>query len=87
MVDLVIEIWSPEDTAAGRAYRRRTYASVDILYFWEIEQDGPVITAYALRDGEYREQITLNPGAAGTITAAPAPVAVDPALLNPWVRT
>ena len=27
-VDLVIEVWSPEDTAEDRDYRRRTYASV-----------------------------------------------------------
>lgn len=86
MTDLVIEIWSPEDTAEDRDHRQRIYASVGIRYFWAIEQDGPLITAYELRDGEYQEQITLNPGATGTIMAAPAPVILDPAQLIPWAR-
>lgn len=83
-VDLVMEVWSPEDGAEDREYRHRTYASVGIPYFWAVEQDGPVITAYQLRDGEYRVQTTLRPGTAETITAAPVPVTFDPARLLDW---
>jgi Uma2 family endonuclease len=83
-VDLVMEVWSPEDSAEDREYRHRTYASVGIPYFWAVEQDGPVITAYELRDGDYRVQTTLRPGTAGTVTAAPVPVTFDPAQLLDW---
>ncbi|HEY4456136.1 MAG TPA: Uma2 family endonuclease [Pseudonocardiaceae bacterium] len=84
-VDLVIEVWSPEDTMADRDYRRRTYASVGIPYFWAVEPDGPVINAYELADGEYVAQTTLSAGTTGTITAAPAPVTLDPARLGCWL--
>ena len=82
----MIEVWSPEDTAEDRDYRRRIYASVGIAYFWAVEQEGPAITAYELRDGEYREQIMVSAGTTGTITAAPASVIADPAQLVPRVR-
>jgi Uma2 family endonuclease len=78
-VELVIEVWSPEDTAEDRDYRQRTYASVGISYYWMVEQESPVISARVLRDGEYGEQTTLRPGTTGTITVAPVPVTFDPA--------
>lgn len=83
-VDLVGEVWSPEDTPEDRRHRQLIYARAGIRYFWGIEQDGPVVTAYERREGEYHERITLRPGAVGTITAAPVSVSFDPADLFPW---
>lgn len=83
-VDLVVEVWSPEDTAEDREYRQRTYASVGIPYFWTVDQDSLVITGYELRDEEYREQATLRPGTTGTIMAAPTSMTFDPAELWRW---
>jgi Uma2 family endonuclease len=83
-VDLVVEVWSPEDTPEDRRHRQFSYATAGIRYFWAVEQDGPVVTPYELRDGSYREQTTLCPGTVGTITAAPVPVTFDPGQFLNW---
>jgi Uma2 family endonuclease len=80
-VDLVVEVWSPEDGTEDRDYRRRTYASVAIPYFWTVEVNGPVVEAFELRAGRYRLAATLRGGTTGTITAAPVPVTFDPSYL------
>jgi len=82
-VELIVEVWSPGNSAEERSDKMIAYAGADIRYFWAVEPAKPTITAYVLRRGEYVKQVTLTAGTTGTILAAPVPVTVDPADLRP----
>lgn len=80
-VELVVEVSSSGNDRDERSPKFDAYASGHIPYFWTVDLDGPVVNAFELRDGRYQLATMLRAGEIGTITAAPAPVTLDPAAL------
>ncbi|WP_223198979.1 Uma2 family endonuclease [Solihabitans fulvus] len=85
-VVLAAEIWSPGNTRSERETKVAAYATAGVPFFWAVDQDRigtASVTAYRLERGRYVEDTVARPGRTTTITAAPVPVAVDPAELCP----
>jgi Uma2 family endonuclease len=85
-LELAVEIWSPGDTRAERDTKAAVYAGAGVPYFWEINQDrigSLALVTHVLKDGQYVQDLTAEPGTTVTINAAPVPVAFDPAVLHP----
>jgi hypothetical protein len=51
--------------------------------FWAVVSGRATISACELRRGKYVEQVTWRAGTTGTIMAAPVPITLDPADLQP----
>jgi Uma2 family endonuclease len=82
-VVLVVEIVSPGSRTMDRIAKPEVYARAGIASFWRVELDeGPVVVAYRLDHGRYRETGTAHPGEPLTVDQ-PFPVTVDPADLQP----
>jgi Uma2 family endonuclease len=85
-VELIVEIWSPDNPDNERMVKKAAYAGAGVPFFWEVDFDGqgvPVITPHRLRLGDYAADKTVIGGSVSTITAAPVPVTLDPADLLP----
>ncbi|HEX9337644.1 MAG TPA: Uma2 family endonuclease [Pseudonocardiaceae bacterium] len=85
-VEMVVEIWSPGNPPSERMVKKASYATAGVRFFWAIdfdEQGVPTIEPHRLRHGDYAADKTVIGGSVSTITAAPVPVALDPADLLP----
>jgi Uma2 family endonuclease len=85
-LELAVEVWSPGNTRAERETKKAVYASGNLPYFWEVNEDrlgSLTLVTHVLKDGQYVEDLTARPGTTVTINAAPVPVAFDPAILHP----
>lgn len=85
-LELAVEVWSPGNTRAERETKKAVYASGNVPYFWEVNEDrlgSLTLVTHVLKDGQYVEDLTARPGTTVTINAAPVPVAFDPAILHP----
>lgn len=85
-LELAVEIWSPGNTQAERDTKAAVYADAKVPYFWEVNQDrigSLTLVTHVLKDGQYVEDLTAEPGTAVTVNAAPVPVTFDPAVLHP----
>lgn len=83
---LAVEIWSPGNSRAERETTTAGYAAAGVPFQWTIDQDqlrSPMLTAYRLEQARYVEETIVQAGATATITAAPIPVELDPADLQP----
>jgi Uma2 family endonuclease len=85
-LELAVEVWSPGNSRAERETKKAVYASGNVPYFWEVNEDrlgSLTLVTHVLKDGQYVEDLTARPGTTVTINAAPVPVAFDPAILHP----
>ena len=85
-LELAVEVWSPGNTRAERETKKAVYASGNVPFFWEVNEDrlgSLTLVTHVLKDGQYVEDLTARPGTTVTINAAPVPVAFDPAILHP----
>lgn len=85
-LELVAEVWSPGNTPKERETKMAAYAAAGVRFFWAVNKDrmsAVSVTTYRLDGGKYIEDVTAGPGAPVTFTAAPVPVAFDPADLSP----
>jgi len=76
--DLVVEILSPSSRTMDLTRKAQLYAEAGVPEYWVADPDEPSLRAYALRDGEYRE----NPAEAGLLRSGIVPgLVVDLAAL------
>lgn len=78
-VALVVEIVSPGSRTTDRLTKPAVYADAGIASFWRVElDDGPIVVAYRLEHGRYRETGLGRPGEPLAVDQ-PFPFTVDPA--------
>lgn len=87
LVTLLVEVWSPGNTHRERIEKRAAYAAAGVRYFWEVDTDEDgriVLTCQRLVAGGYLADVRLSASSGPTtVTAAPVPVQIDLAALNP----
>ncbi|HWE90875.1 MAG TPA: Uma2 family endonuclease [Pseudonocardiaceae bacterium] len=85
-VQLVVEIWSPDNSRGERETKIAAYAAAGVPFLWTVVIDrlgALTLTTHDLHDGEYRPEITAHSGETVTVKAAPVPVTLDPGELCP----
>lgn len=85
---LAVEVWSPGNPRAERETKMAGYADAGVPFLWTIDQPDdlcavPKLTAYRLDNGQYVEDMTVQAGGPVTVEAAPIPIKLDLAELNP----
>lgn len=82
-IALAVEIVSPGSKTMDRLTKPALYAGAGIPDYWRVELDeGPLIVAYRLAEGSYREIATARPGQPLHLDE-PFPVSFDPASFDP----
>lgn len=85
---LAVEIVSPRTRKQDRIVKPAAYAAAGVPFYWRVEPvkgQPPTIVCFALVDGSYVEQVTIESGASATVTAAPVPVDLDVDDLYHWL--
>ncbi|MHB8296280.1 MAG: Uma2 family endonuclease [Acidimicrobiales bacterium] len=89
IVNLVVEIVSPESRTMDRVTKPPIYASAGIGAFWLVELDadpGPAIHAYSLRGDTLGDRAYVKSASAGPgellVLEEPFPISIDPASIR-----
>lgn len=77
---LAIEVLSPSTRRVDLTLKRSRYEAAGCPSYWVVDPDGPSLTAWELRDGEYVE-VAHVVGDEEYVASAPYDVTVSPALL------
>ena len=77
---LVVEVLSPSTRRVDLTLKRSTYEEAGCPSYWVVDPDGPTLTAWELRDGQYVEVAHVSGDEQYTATA-PFQVIVCPARL------
>jgi len=77
---LAVEVLSPSTRRVDLTLKRSRYEAAGCPSYWVVDPDGPTLTAWELRDGEYVEVAHVT-GEEAYAAIAPYPVIISPARL------
>lgn len=77
---LVVEVLSPSTRRKDQVLKRSKYEDAGVQSYWIVDPEGPTVTAWALRDGQYRSAGVATANEVLELTE-PFPVRVQPSAL------